>query len=282
MSPIHDSWQTIEDEHSVRIMHKKDAVESHEEPSKQEIPAASRKPAAVIGVMLTVSIGFLILHGLGGILGQVSVPDPLTIRLTPSGAMPLSLTVRPGETVTWINEDTIPHVLSSETLLDETGEPLETSALFPQSTLETIIPASTLEGTYDYISKTAMHITGEIVVETSVPAAPQPATTPVTTTQSASSASAVPVAQAPQPTDPTGDVPTDIPAYAASIPVNPHTVGSPDVPLPPRAGATTTASTIIDTHTPRSNAETGPAIWITGIASIGLLLFVTRRSFKRA
>ena len=279
MSTVHDSWQLIDDEQPVPVHAAASRVAEHDEPHAK-IPAASRKPAAIAGVTLVLAIGFAMVQGLGGILGQVS-PNPLTIRFTEDGAVPDELTVRPGDTVTWVNEDSIPHVLSFATLNDSDGKPLESEALFPSSSTDTVIPATTAPGTYDYISKTAVHISGMIIVEAATapvqtstpPAAPVTTPTPVSTTPTPS----VPVAN--DVAEPA--VPSDLPpAYEASIPVNPHTVGSPEVPLPPR-GANTTTSNVIRSHTPRTNTETGPALWIVVSASLAALLFVTRRSFRR-
>lgn len=278
MSDIHDSWQTI-DEQPVPVRAASTPAEKtgapHETTEHTPVPAASRRPAAVIGVVLVLSIGFALVQGLSGIVGQVA-QNPNTIVLEEGGVEPSTITLKAGDTITWSNEDSIPHVISFETLLDEDDMPLETEALFPQSSIDTVIPISTTPGTYTYISKTAVHITGEIVIETAgSQTVPRPTATipaPATTTPTVNA----PTVTESVSTNPPADVVTD---YAATIPVNPHTVGSPDVPLPPRGSAS--ASTTIRSHTPRTNTETGPAVWIVTITSIAALLFVTRKSFRR-
>jgi plastocyanin len=71
---------------------------------------------------------------------------------------PQRVTVRPGTTVTWINEDDIPHTVVS------------TSLAFRSKVLDTDDKFSftfTTAGTFEYFCSLHPHMTGTIVVETS-------------------------------------------------------------------------------------------------------------------
>jgi amicyanin len=70
---------------------------------------------------------------------------------------PPRLTVKAGTTVTWINEDDIPHTVASSTQLFK-SKALDTKDKFSF--------AFTTPGTYEYFCSLHPHMTGAIVVET--------------------------------------------------------------------------------------------------------------------
>ena len=70
--------------------------------------------------------------------------------------LPQRITVKAGTTVTWINEDDVPHTIVSS------------SKVFKSKTLDTAGKFSfkfTTPGTYDYFCSVHPHMTGAVVVE---------------------------------------------------------------------------------------------------------------------
>jgi amicyanin len=72
---------------------------------------------------------------------------------------PQQVTVKAGTTVTWINDDDVPHTVASST------------KLFKSKTLDTKDSFSftfTTPGTYDYFCSLHPHMTGAVVVEAAI------------------------------------------------------------------------------------------------------------------
>lgn len=278
MTTLHPHWQSTDDsgERSipVRINKKRDVppdAYNAEHPSPVQ---ASRRPAAFAGIFLFFIAGAAALQGYGlfGLGGQVS-QNSVTIDLTANGATPVTVAVTPGTTITWSNIDTIPHVLSSDALPTADGTPFVTSAIFPGSKTHVLIPASAAPGAYAYISQTSDLVSGQIIVQAEgIAPAVNPFTMPsvATTTLSSSSIASVFVSSA--------SSSSAVPVSGGRIPVNPHTVGSGNVPLPDRQqpGMHSAASA----HIPSGMPETGSATWLTILFAVIGVLFVTRRAFR--
>src|SRR5258708_37619330 len=73
---------------------------------------------------------------------------------------PQRTTVKAGTTVTWINEDDIPHTVTSSTKLFK-SKPLDTEDKFSF----TFTTPGTTPGTYEYFCSLHPHMTGAVVVE---------------------------------------------------------------------------------------------------------------------
>ncbi len=294
MTNLHPHWQSTDDSDErhvpVRIATSKKtpekiAVTTHGVSQRKPI-LASRRPAAFVGVLLCIIAGAATFQGLNNFTGQVN-SSSITVHIREKGADPVTITVQPGYTITWTNDDTIPHVLSSDTLPTVDGKPFTTSPIFPGSSTHILIPASASPGAYPYISKTSDTVSGQIIVKNA--AAPEPAATsipasPVTTTPTPSSvpdfvpfAETTPTADISLPTDSNSVAETPI-VSASTLPVNTHTIGSGEVPLPDRQTGRNTPA--ITQHVPHSAAETGPEVWITVLMAIGALLVVTRKTFR--
>lgn len=271
MTTMHPHWQATEDDGSVVVpvdsMSAAPVREAVIEP-RVTVRTASRKPAAVLGILLVLGIGYVAMGGEFSLPGQVA-SNAASIVLTKDGPNPESLNVTPGMTVEWKNEDTIPHVLSFDGL-SSGGKPLETSPIFPGSTSKMLIPATAKAGTYGYISKTS-DISGEIVIATaskSSSSAPKQAAVSAELPSSASSAMEFP---------PSSSAPA-LPA-SALVPVNMHTVGNPNQkPVEPmHAGAPLVPVT---QHKPLTNTASGPANWVLiGLTTL-VVLVATRRAFR--
>lgn len=188
---LHPHWRSDADERPVRI-----SVAGALPESAPERVMISRRPAAVAGVLL-VAATVLAVYGPSALFsGQTAPAAPaapaggqLVIRITETGFEPATLTVRPGATVTWQNDASIPHILTSDTLQTADGL-LDTSPIFPASNLAVTVAANAPEGTYDYITQTAS-FSGAIVVSAQAPTPGAPQQQPLQTPSSAA-ASAVP------------------------------------------------------------------------------------------
>lgn len=283
MTTLHPHWQATDDSDDrhvpIRIV-----TEGKMSPPQMHLPVkqASRRPAAFVGIFLCVIAGVAAFQGfvLSDIQGQVQTP-PVDVHIRPIGADPVTITVQPGVTIRWTNDDTIPHVLSSDTLPTANGQPFMTSAIFPGSTIEYVVPATITPGSYAYISKTAETVSGLIIVQASgnVPSGQtqNPFSLPGDTNNGQSSS--IPVVQTQPSSVPA--IPTPIPVAATVsdiLPVNAHTVGNGEQTLPPRQG--TTPTTEVTTHVPKAAPSTGPEVWVTVLLTIVALLFVTRRAFR--
>ena len=71
--------------------------------------------------------------------------------------VPQRVTIKPGTTVTWINEDDIPHAIAS------TGKAFRSKVLDADDKFSFTF---TTAGTYEYFCSLHPHMTGTIVVET--------------------------------------------------------------------------------------------------------------------
>lgn len=255
-------------------------------PSSPPVPLASpatRRPAAIVGVLMVLLMGFFFVHGVQTLRGQTNDESPLEVRITEEGFNPKSIEVKPGQDIRWINDDpTVPHILTSDTLLTIDG-PLYTDHILPGDTFTTTIASDAKPGTFVYVSLTE-DFAGEVVIADTAKKTPsteigKTASMPKTPQSQKSSQ-----ARLSRDGDLQGD-PSSLTAQAVPqgpIPRNPYTVGS---PLPSHSGKTTSpASAQIfgssNTPKPFRQPETGPGLWIVSFMSIGSLLWITRHYFR--
>lgn len=260
MSQIHPHWQSTDEDERVVHIHAA-------EPATQTV---SRRPAAIFGIALSLLIGTVVFTGLRGMYAQITT-EKKTVRITAEGLSPVVITVAPGETILWINEDSIPHLLASETLTESNGEPFAPPAIFPSNEYEFVVPATAPGGTHTYISQTSSDISGQIVI-TGTSAGPAAVTRVTTPTPIVPTTSATPEEIIAQPTPTVRDSDAQI-LNPAAIPVNPYTVGS--NPLP--AGSNRAAS--VTQHRPATQPNSGSGLWVTVIGAILGMTFLTRRYF---
>jgi len=112
-----------------------------------------------------------VLGGLLGVLAGVAVMaapaggQDTAVKIDNFTFTPQRVTVKAGTTVTWTNQDDIPHVVASST------------KIFKSKTLDTDDKFSftfTTVGTYDYFCSLHPHMTGTIVVEAATGGNPAP------------------------------------------------------------------------------------------------------------
>lgn len=282
MNTIDPHWHTELDQ-SQEV-----AVRVHENPKSPSMPLASpaaRRPAAIVGIVMTLLIGFFFVHGVQTLRGQTNGDaTPLTtIHITEEGFIPKNTTVKPGQDIQWINDDPgVPHILISDTLLTIEG-PLYTDHILPgESFTVTLAPDAPL-GTFVYVSLTE-DFAGEVTV------ADASKTSSSTTVGKATTKPQIPVSRpssAVSLSNGTPTVPIDTSSLTAQaipqglIPRNPYTVGS---PLPSHSGKTTppTSSQLLGSNIvkPFRQPETGPGLVIISLLSIGALWWTSREYMR--
>jgi plastocyanin len=213
--------------------------------------------------------------GLDNLLGQLTNPTPdVTVRIKHDGTEPQIATIVPGQTVRWINDDQIPHILSSDTLPTGDGKPFNTVAMFPASDAYYTAPLTATEGAYEYISQTSPEVAGQIVISATALSVPTSSSAPLSSTPS----SVIPTQSSSSQS--TTTLPTQAPPSPPSfnalegnvIAVNPYVVGT-------KPGSTRKPG--VTEHTPTKQAESGPAIWIVLGCSAALVFFASRGAFRR-
>lgn len=282
MSDLHPHWQATDDEAPVPVRVKGAAAPSVS-------AGVSRAPAAVVGILAIAAIGFFAYGGMDVLTGQIATPTPdVTIRITQDGPVPPSAEIRPGQTIRFLNEDQIPHVLTSETLPTDDGQPFGSPGLFTNEDYFYTVPPTAQAGTHEYISETEEDVSGEIVIVTEAAAASSSSSSSdAIVLQPASSAAPLPVSSAPAfptsvgspifptstplPTPTSSGAPFELPGSV--IAVNPHVVGTRGQSSSRRPGVTE--------HRPTTTAESGPALWIVGALSVAGILIVTRQAFRK-
>lgn len=83
-------------------------------------------------------------------------PAPTTVTIDNFSFSPMTLEVKPGATITWVNKDDIPHVVASTTSLFK-SRALDTDGTFTFTFSE--------PGTYEYYCSVHPKMTGKIVVK---------------------------------------------------------------------------------------------------------------------
>lgn len=279
MNTLHPHWQTTdEDESLVRVTDKNASAPA----PAGGIPRAKRGPAAFIGIVLFLGIGIVLFQGVNALPGQVSDSDDRVILITENGTDPAEITVQPGEKIRWDNGSTIPHIFESDTLPTADDKPFVTTAIFPSGSYEYIVPAGSPDGTHEYASRTAVSVTGSIIIQTAPVAPEMPVQEEVQETPAAVIEESVPP---PASTFPSHTQPDPVETVTpGSIPRNPYTVAGGNAPLPPRQqpGGTPAAQTQgnVTQHVPLSNTTTGMGVWVT-LALVGLsLVYVTHRAIR--
>ncbi len=172
MSDLHPHWHSTGDDRSPA---------ANAAPAKIVVTAgdgeirafasASRMPAAVVGIVVVLGLGLFFTQGWASLLGQASnqqqtgsVLNGIVIRITSGGVLPARVIARPGDTVTIINNQTIPHIFESKTLHDGSGNLLYTPAVFPGTSYTFKILKTELEQEHRFTSITSQNVTGTVAV----------------------------------------------------------------------------------------------------------------------
>lgn len=280
----------------------------------------SRTPAAVVGILLCIGVGYSLLEGMDGLKGQIPgtpakkvEPAAIEIHITDDGISPRMVEVAPGQKIVWTNDQSIPHILESETLLGENGALLYTPAIFPGSSEEFWVSPLQGPGRHSYLSTTSVDVFGEInvldsasgrVPATNAPLSPHLPSTPSPEPDSIENSDEqgaeglpedfpFPIDENPETidtSDPLGPIARPLGSLAnegdesfdqdALIPYNPYTVGSTRKSPADIGGKPLHGGAPLKGFKPIRQPTTGPGLWIVSILSIGVLTWFTRRSFR--
>ena len=156
---IHPSWHTTDDEDIVPV---REVKKNETSTTPSEVTNVSRRPAAIVGILVVVGLSTLFYQGLQNLTGQLT--EFVQIQITETGFEPEDISVVPGEQISWINERSVPQYIISETLCDTSGECLNTATMFQDDTATYTVPEETADGTYTYFSPTDPTQIGTITV----------------------------------------------------------------------------------------------------------------------
>ena len=147
------------------------------------VKPAARLPGAVVGIVTFALIGFTLAGGWETITAQVggsasstastssaaAAPKvelpPIEIHITgTTGFQPATVTAKPGQKITWVNDQSIPHILTSQTLRDGSGVFLNTPAIFPGSKESFTIGEKETDREHIVTSTTDQTLRGTVIV----------------------------------------------------------------------------------------------------------------------
>ena len=165
MSNIHPDWQAEEGDQDVPV-HEKEQPQVEPDAPIEEGNTVSRSPAAIVGMLAVLASGYVFFQGVESLTGQASVGGERTVEINADGLNPLVLEVEHGETIRWINNQEVPHIIESDTLCSDTGFCLRTNTLFEGDSDNFTITQDMASGTYDYFSSISGDINGQIVIVT--------------------------------------------------------------------------------------------------------------------
>lgn len=276
MSNIHPHWEADEPV-EVRV---KETPKETMETKPGEPKVISRSPAAVVGMLVVLTIGYTFFQGLDRLTGQVTPSGP-SVRITDAGMVPERLDVEHGQTITFVNETADEHRVESGTLCSDTGFCLQTGVLSAgQSATFTITP-DMRGGSYEYASASSAELRGSIVIVTE--------TVDDFTDLSSVLQDSFMDQIAQQNTVPSAPTPSTTLVASAGIPRNPYTVSNNTLspfdsnpsPTPEnlQAAASSAQTTFAQTRGPLRQPETGAGVWIVICASILVLWRITKHHF---
>lgn len=293
MSNIDPVWQS-EDDEPVEVTVKDASAPQYNERTGVQI---SRRPAAIVGMLIVIGIGFSFFHGVENLTGQLASEGlQQTIRITANGFEPANPEVEHGQTITFVNDQDVPHIIESETLCSDTGFCLMTSTLFNGDSDNFTITQDIQPGSYEYFSSIDASLVGQIIVVTQAfddfinideiignDFFEEPVET---TTAPPSDADSF---------NPFDFSPPD--QVENGLPTNPYAIGSERIhpfdgsgnPIPEAFGddpseipdSTKVASAIAQGRGPLRQPETGAGVWGVVFGSIAGLYLLTRNMFAR-
>ncbi len=280
MADIHPHWQTTGDERPTAVG----------TPTVRDIEpkhTISRKPAAIAGILVVVALGVSFVHGVNTLSGQLS--DGIVVTIGASGMTPATVDVLPGQSITWTNEMTVPHILLSDSLCDSTDDCLYTDTMFEGDSYTYTVPLDIAGGTYAYRSATDASITGTVnVLSSTEPETTVDDETPLGTETDTSDAEVEALFEELESAPPTDEEAvtfttqetvaeeTITQAPPVALPTNPYTVnsGSSNNDSGLHSGAPLQPVT---QHRPFTQPQTGPGAWLIAIAGLVAFWFVSRK-----
>lgn len=282
MTILHPHWQPTEEKDSGQRTEDRGKIQKGftvPSPTSQvhSPRTVSRRPAATLGVLLALSLGVVMLRDDSPLVSTVT-DDTLTITIREKSFDPDTLRVRPGQTVIWKNESTIPHIIASETLTTSEGQSLQTSPVFPGGTSEYTVPLTATLGKHEYLSQTSK-LSGRLTIESAAPSAG----TTTSVTDLAAPFDLAPSDSSTAPTSTSTEVPASTPTVSLPLPKNPHTVGNlPAIGTAHPPGTLNAAAAGYGAGAKAfTTPTTGPAVWIISVATLMIFLRLVRQMLRR-
>lgn len=180
MNSLHPHWHSTGDEDSSSQSPERTEAST---PTHIEIVPASRLPAALVGIAVATIIGITAIGAWKPLLAQVSGSGQgsgtastnsqasslaaVEVHITKDGFSPAIITVKPGQKITWINDHTVPYILTSQTLRNQSGSYLNTPAIFPKGRGSFTVGTREADKEHAYGSSTDKKLVGTVVVSKS-------------------------------------------------------------------------------------------------------------------
>ncbi|MBI2636429.1 hypothetical protein HYW84_03860 [Candidatus Peregrinibacteria bacterium] len=188
MTDMHPHWQSTSDDDQSPQFASGGRLKAETCPASQErrgsrisIKPASRLPAAIVGISIFTVVSITVAGGWQALTAQIgnqgggasssseSVQDlhPIEIHIGSAGFQPTIVTVKPGQQIIWINDQFIPHIITSQTLRDGSGAYLNTPAIFPGDTATFTVGSREPDRQHDIASTTDQTLLGAVIVKAS-------------------------------------------------------------------------------------------------------------------
>lgn len=257
MSNLHPHWQA-------------DEIQQHVH-TETEI---SRRPAAIVGMLIVLGIFGYVIRGADMLKGQVSDATFPTIMITEHGFVPSYIEVEKGQTIQWESDTDALVTLLSDTLCSDNAFCLRSDALQKGQKHTFSITQNMQARTYTYTSKEGQY-QGQITV---LPSGDE--FVDLTNIIGQDLYGSAP--EEPTPTNPFGSnaAPASDPT-PQPLPTNPHTTTATSPP-PPSPPVPSTAPLYTQTRGPVRQPQTGAEVWIVIAGSILGLWYSTRGMFAQA
>ena len=302
---MHENWQSEEDSPVPVTIRKPSAPQMVPKQSGTEI---SRRPAAIVGMLLVFAVGFGFFSGLDQLRGQIAnTSNQRVVHITNSGFSPSTLNVEHGQTITFINDQNIPQIIESDTLCSDTGFCLMTKSLYNGDSDNFTITPDMQQGSYRYASIVDSAMVGTIVITTNVPSDFADITSILSEELLRQAAGSAPVGSTDGfgfGFDPSDFAPSNTAGsvtFNDNIPTNPYTIDStrvhpfdssgnpipeafgddPNTPVRELAANTSTQNILNPTKGPVKQPSTGSEVWIVILGSILGICYVTRNAFAK-
>ncbi len=182
---IHPHWDSTGDSDEVLISAIHDDRKSVSVPIAASATTMSRRPAALVGILIVVLLGVTysggwsdLIQGIAAIRAQLgssqqqqaeqaapaATATQTTVALTVAGVVPPSITVRPGDSFVLRNDTDTLQIIESKTLFESDGSTLSTAAIAPGGSETITLSPTQLPGAFTFASAVNPALTGTVNV----------------------------------------------------------------------------------------------------------------------
>lgn len=164
MTDLHPNWQATDaGAEPVTVHAAAPDVEPDTDPPIESSRTLTRQPAAIAGILLTLSIGLALFYG-RTLFTLSSAPGSSVIHITRNGFVPAQVQVAQGDSITWMNDTSSAQGLASDELCTTSHACLSTGLIAPESSASLILADEFLPGTYHYYSISMEGVQGTVTV----------------------------------------------------------------------------------------------------------------------